>query len=55
MTDTDKVNVYCTLEGKYYHSNKNCGGMKHAASVSLTWALEHNYSRCDDCDAPAVR
>ena len=55
VTDTDKVNVYCTLEGKYYHSEKTCGGMKHAASVTLTWALEHNYKRCTDCNAPAVQ
>ena len=55
VTDTDKVNVYCTLEGSYYHAEKTCGGMKNAASVSLTWALEHNYTRCDDCNAPVVR
>ena len=55
VTDTDKVNVFCTLEGKYYHAEKTCGGMKNAASVSLTWALDHNYVRCDDCNAPAVK
>lgn len=55
VTNTDKVNVFCTLEGRYYHSEKTCGGMKNAASVTLTWALEHNYTRCDDCDAPIVR
>ena len=52
--DPDNTYVYCTLEGKYYHSEKTCGGMRNAASVTMTWALEHNYKQCDDCDAPAA-
>ncbi len=55
VTNTDRVNVYCTIEGKYYHSEQHCSGMKNAASVSLTWALDLNYKRCTDCNAPIVQ
>jgi len=55
VTDTDNTYVYCTLEGKYYHSEQHCQGMRNAGSVSLTWALERNYQRCTKCDAPIVR
>ena len=50
--DPDTTNVWVTIEGSYYHTKKSCGGMKNAAQTTLTWALEHNYRRCTDCNAP---
>ncbi len=52
--DPDTTMVYCTLTGAKYHSDKTCGGMRYAADVPLSWALEHNYRRCTDCNAPAA-
>ncbi len=53
--DPDNTTVYCTLEGEKYHSEKHCSGMRNAASVTLSWALDHNYSRCTKCNAPSPR
>lgn len=52
--DPDTTNVYVTIEGSYYHTTKSCGGMKNAASTTLRWALDHNYKRCKDCNAPSA-
>lgn len=53
--DPDTTNVYVTIEGSYYHTKKTCGGMKNAAQTTLRWALDHNYKRCKDCNAPAAK
>ena len=52
--DPDTTNVYVTIEGSYYHTKKSCGGMKNAAQTTLRWALDHNYKRCKDCNAPVA-
>ena len=53
--DPDTTNVYVTIEGSYYHTKKTCGGMKNAAQTTLRWALDHNYKRCKDCNAPDAK
>lgn len=53
--DPDTTNVYVTIEGSYYHTKKTCGGMKNAAQTTLRWALDHNYKRCKDCNAPVAK
>ena len=53
--DPDTTNVYVTIEGSYYHTKKTCGGMKNAAQTTLRWALDHNYKRCKDCNAPVPK
>ena len=50
--DPDTTEVWVTIEGSKYHSEQYCSGMKNAAKTTLTWALEHNYKRCTECDAP---
>jgi hypothetical protein len=51
-TSNSQIKVWVTIQGTKYHSKQYCSGMKNAASTSLTWALEHNYTRCTTCDAP---
>jgi hypothetical protein len=48
----DDIPVWVTIEGNKYHSSRTCSGMKNAAKTTLTWALEHNYTRCTTCNAP---
>ena len=52
--DPDKTTIYVTIEGRYYHTSASCSGMKHAASTTLRWALDHNYSPCPTCKPPKV-
>ena len=50
----DTTNIYVTIEGRYYHSTRSCSGMKHAASTTLRWALDHNYTPCPVCKPPVA-
>ena len=52
--DEDETMVYCTLNGEYYHSKKNCSGMRNAADVPLSWALDPGFRPCKECNPPKV-
>ena len=52
--DEDTTMVFCMLEGTYYHTNKHCSGMRDAADVPLSWALDPDFKPCSECNPPRV-
>lgn len=51
---TSGVNVYATVDGKYYHSSQSCAP-SNAVQVTLETALNYGKSACPDCCAVANR
>lgn len=43
------VYVYATSNGKYYHSNSTCDGMKNATKVTLAAAIKAGRPACPKC------
>ncbi len=48
--DLDKIKVWDTVNGKYYHSKKYCSDMSGAKQVSLTTALKRKQKPCPVCN-----
>ena len=47
--------VYATRGGSYYHSKKNCSGMKDASRVTLATAIKAGKRACPTCASAANR
>ncbi len=41
--------VYCTIDGTYYHKKQTCSGMKNAVSVQMAEARVTGKTRCPKC------
>jgi hypothetical protein len=54
VDDPDAYMVYCTLGGENYHTKKNCSGMRNAADVPLSWALNPAFRPCKECNPPKL-
>ncbi len=54
VDNPDEYMVYCALGGANYHTKKNCSGMRSAADVPLSWALNPGFRPCRDCDPPTL-
>ena len=49
----DKVKVYATQNGKYYHTNSTCSGMKDAQLYTLKAMLQAGKKACPTCASMA--
>ncbi len=54
VDDPDEYMVYCTLGGSNYHTKKNCSGMRSAADVPLSWAVNPAFRPCKECNPPKL-
>lgn len=52
---SDTVKVYATTNGKWYHTKKNCTGMKNARHITLTQAMDEGKTACPTCATTAVK
>ena len=52
---TSGIRVYATLAGKYYHTNRTCGGQTNASRVTLETALNYGKKPCPVCASSASR
>jgi len=50
-----KTKVYATEGGTYYHTDKDCSGMKNASSITLATAAKYNKKPCPTCASAAKR
>lgn len=47
--------VYCTQNGKYYHTKRNCSGMSGASYVELSTAVAAGKTACPTCASSAAK
>lgn len=52
---TDGTKVYCTQNGKYYHTKSNCSGMSGASYVDLSTAIAAGKTACPNCASSAAK
>lgn len=52
---TSGIKVYATLDGKCYHTVKDCSGMKNASHITLETALNYGKDACTICVPSAAR
>lgn len=48
-SDGEKVEVYCTTDGTYYHSYATCTGMKNAGGTTIAKATKAGKTPCPTC------
>ena len=56
-TSNGATEVWVTVEGAKYHSTASCSEIKksNAGVARLDWAVKNGYTRCETCNAPALK